>query len=204
MNSFALMNADDNNSKKRTARGPLRWEQSYRLLELLQRNPNIGAAELQIEGASIGIEISIRTAFRFLERFRRTDGNIFNCANNHLQTVTAILQSAAPGKPLSPYEISQAALERGVSLHLATVYRILRKLVGTGTLVQQDDGHKTLYEWKREQAPHGRISCVACGQTVAFEKEYLNAMAQNICSAFDFEHDHLELTLFARCRNCRG
>lgn len=189
--------------QKPTKRGPLRWEQSFRLLELVQQNPTISAEELQIEGASVGIEISLRTAFRFLQRYRISEGDIFKYARTHLQIVTQVLQSAGSGHSLSPSDIRQAALEQGASLHLSTVYRILQKLVTTGTVVHKDDGKKTFYEWKREKAPHGRLTCKSCGQTIEFEKDYLNNLAQSICSTFDYEHEHLELTLHAYCRRCR-
>lgn len=188
---------------RRTKRGPLRWEQSYRLLEIVQQNPAISAEELQLEGASIGIEIGIRTAFRFLERYRLTDGNIFSYAKTHLQMVTEILQASSPSPPLSPFDIRELALEQGISLHLSTVYRILRKLVATGTVIQQDKGKRTLYEWKREQPRQGRITCMTCGQTIEFEKGYLDGLAESICSTFDYEHHHLELILYAQCRRCR-
>jgi Fe2+ or Zn2+ uptake regulation protein len=200
------MNHNDDQTdqtKKRTKRGPLRWEQSYRLLELVEKNPQICAEELQIEGASIGIEISVRTAFRFLQRYRLTNGDIFKYARTHLQIVTELLQKTLPGQPLSPLDIKQLALERGASLHLSTVYRILHKLVATGTIVQYDDGNRIHYEWKRERLPHGRITCVSCGQTIEFEKAYLNNLAESICSTFDYQHDRLEFTLHAHCRRCR-
>ena len=69
-------------ANKNARRGPLRWEQSYRLLEIIQANPKIGAQELQLEAATFGVEIGIRTAFRFIERFRASDGNIFNYSKN--------------------------------------------------------------------------------------------------------------------------
>ncbi len=51
--------------KESTRKGPLRWEWSYRLFAVIEKSPNITAEQLQAEGACIGIEISLRTAFRF-------------------------------------------------------------------------------------------------------------------------------------------
>lgn len=197
------MNQHHNQSNKRIRRGHLRWEQSFRLLQIVERNPQITAEELQIEGATIGIEISLRTAFRFLERYRSSNGNIFNYARTHLQIVTEILQATPSGQPLSPFQIKDVALEQGVCLHLSTVYRILHKLVATGAVIQKDNSKQRLYEWRREQSPHARITCVACGQTVEFEKDYLNSLAKNLCSTFDYQHDRLDLTLHAYCPRCQ-
>jgi Fe2+ or Zn2+ uptake regulation protein len=195
------MDLQKENLKKRTRRGPLRWEQSYRLLEIVHQNPAIAAEELQLEGAAVGIEISIRTAFRFLERYRHSNGDLFNYSKTHLQIVTEILRTT--GHSLGPMDIRDVALEQGISLHLSTVYRILHKLTATGTVVQQDKGKKTLYHWKHEKPAQARITCVTCGQTIEFEKDYLNGLAQSICTTFDYEHHYLELTLHARCRHCR-
>lgn len=192
-----------NKGSEHRRRGPLRWAQSYRLLEIVARHPEITASELQIEGATIGIEISLRTAFRFLQRYRLSDGDVFKYARTHLQIVADILQGAPPDQLLSASDIRELALERGVSLHVSTVYRILDKLVATGVLIHEDKEPKTFYQWKRESVAHGRIICQSCGRCVEFEKDYLKGLAQNICSSFDYQHDHFELTLHAYCGQCR-
>jgi hypothetical protein len=109
-----MMNSFNDDTTDGAKRGPLKWEQSFRLMGLVKRNPSISAEELQLEGATIGIEISVRTAFRFLERYRRAGGDVFRRATSHLQMITTILEAAPPGQLLSPSEICEAALERGV------------------------------------------------------------------------------------------
>ena len=204
---FQIPNQESNKLEpklsKNARRGPLRWEQSYRLLEIIQANPAIGAQELQLEAATLGIEVGIRTAFRFIERFRTSGGNIFKYSKTHLQILTGLLQAAAPGTFLAPVDMKELALEQGISLHLSTVYRILHKLVVTGTVIQHNLGGKTLYEWKRDDKPQGRIICVGCSQTISFEEEYLQGLAKTICTKFDYEHHRLELTLHALCRQCQ-
>jgi hypothetical protein len=69
-------------------KGPLCWERSYRLFEIIDKVPDITAEQLQIEGACLGIEISVRTAFRFLKRYRENKGNLFQSHRTHLQIVT--------------------------------------------------------------------------------------------------------------------
>lgn len=185
----------------------MRWEQSYRLLELVSRRPDVSAEELQIEGASIGIEISLRTAYRFLQRYRHSGGEVLNYPRTHLGVVSEILKNDPEGRRYSPLELRQAALLRGVSLHLSTVYRILQKLVLAGTVVQFDEGGsgRVLYQWLRTGAEaQGTIICIVCGRTVAFEKSYLNSLAMSICSHFNYEHERMEFVLHAYCPDCRS
>jgi Fe2+ or Zn2+ uptake regulation protein len=193
----------DYSNRKRGGKGPLQWEQSYRLIDVVRSNPSITAEELQLEGASIGIEISTRTAFRFLERFRATKGDIVKSFRPHLQVVASVMREADPEQFLTANAIQEKALELGRSLHLSTVYRILHRLVATGTAVQTEIKGSTFYSWKREAKPHGHVKCIMCGRTVEFQKDYLDGLAKNICSSFDFEFQGFELTLLAKCKHCQ-
>ncbi len=193
----------DYSKRKRGGKGPLQWEQSYRLIDVVRTNPSITAEELQLEGASIGIEISTRTAFRFLERFRSTKGDIVKSFRPHLQVVANVMRNADPEQFLTAHSIQEKALEQGISLHLSTVYRILHRLVATGTAVQQEIKGATFYTWKRETSHHGHVKCVMCGRTVEFHKDYLDGLAKNICSSFDFEFQAFDLTLLAKCKHCQ-
>lgn len=188
--------------RKRGGKGPLQWEQSYRLLDVVRVNPSITAEQLQMEGASIGIEISTRTAFRFLERYRSTKGDIVKSFRPHLQVVANVMRDADPDFLFTASIIQEKALEQGVSLHLSTVYRILRRLVSTGTAVQTEIKGVTFYTWKRETSHHGHVKCVMCGRTVEFQKDYLDGLARNICASFDFEFEAFDLTLLAKCKHC--
>jgi Fe2+ or Zn2+ uptake regulation protein len=194
----------DDLKRKRGGKGPLQWEQSYRLIDAVRRNPSITAEELQVEGASIGIEISTRTAFRFLERFRATKGDIVKSFRPHLQVVANVMREADPEQFFTANAIQEKALEQGRSLHLSTVYRILHRLVATGTAVQTEIKGATFYSWKREAKLHGHVKCVMCGCTVVFKKDYLDNLAKDICSSFNFEFEDFELTLLAKCKHCRS
>lgn len=193
---------DRKSNHKRKAKGPLQWEQSYRLLELVRADPSITAQELQLESASIGIEISTRTAFRFLERFRLAKGDIVKSSRPHLQVVARVLQEADAEHQFTASSIQERALEQGITLHLSTIYRILHRLVASGTAVQTEVKGCTFYAWKREASYHGTLKCVLCSKVVAFQKDYLDRLATNICSSFEFEFQSFEFTLLAKCRHC--
>lgn len=187
----------------RTRLGPLKWDLSYRLFQLIEQNPSISAEDLQIEGAAIGIEISLRSAFRFLERFRAANGNVFKTAPTHLQIVSRILLDTPLGIKLSAIEIKEKASEQSACLHLSTIYRILQRLVSTGAIVQSDNGTAHTYQWKRQSANHGHIVCVICGRNVEFHKEYLEGLAESICCSFDVQYTKSEFNLYGLCQQCR-
>lgn len=183
-------------------RGPLRWEQSYRIFELIQANAAITAEELQAEAACIGVEISIRSAFRFLQRYRECKGDVFR-SENHLQVIATMLRSAEPGLHFTAHDIQELAAGNGVCLHLSTIYRILHRLVGSGTIVQLDRGRLTLYEWRREEPQHGHLICTVCQRAIEFYQEHLEGLAKQICNSFEYEHGNFSFTLNGVCRQCR-
>jgi Fur family ferric uptake transcriptional regulator len=190
-------------SGKSVRKGPLRWEWSYRLFAVIEKTPEITAEQLQTEGALLGIEISLRTAFRFMRRYRENQGDLFKSGRTHLQTIAGILQNVPAGEHLTPLDIQAAAAEGGVILHLTTVYRILQKLVASGTVVQLDKERKTFYEWKRDELHHGHLTCVVCGRTIEFHQDYLDSLARHICTKFNYEYQRFDFSLRACCPNCR-
>ena len=199
-----LMNDPSSSQKSTRQRGPLHWEQSYKLLGLIQNNPNISAEHLVQAGTSIGITISLRTAFRFLQRFRSNKGDLFRCTNTHLKVIAEILQEAKAGNHLTALDLQQLALKRGETLHLTTVYRILHRLVSSGAVLELQKGRNTLYEWKRSNEHHGHLSCVKCGRTIEFDHDYLDDMAQKICQSLHYEYLKFEFNLLAYCTRCRN
>ena len=159
---------------------------------------------MQVEGACLGIEISIRTAFRFLKRYRENKGDLFQSSRSHLQIVANVLQNAPAGEHLTPLDIQATAADSGVILHLTTVYRILQRLVAAGTVVQLGKERKTFYEWKRDDLHHGHLTCIVCGKTIEFHQDYLDNLAKHICSQFSYEYQRFDFTLQACCPNCKG
>ncbi len=196
------------NQRVRQARpikkGPLQWERSYRLFEIIESNPDLTAEQLQSEGACLGIEISVRTAFRFLKRYRENGGDLFKSNHTHLQVVANILQNAQAGEHLTPLDIQALAVDTGVILHLTTVYRILQRLVAAGTVVQLGKNRKTFYEWRRDQLHHGHLTCIVCGRTIEFHQDYLDGLARHICNKFGYQYRRFDFRLQACCQNCRS
>ena len=184
-------------------KGPSQWERSYRLFEIIENNRDLTAEHLQAEAACLGIEISLRTAFRFLKRYRENGGDLFKSNRTHLQVVANILQNAQPGEHFTPLDIQALAADTGVILHLTTVYRILQRLVAAGTVVQLGKNRKTFYEWRRDELHHGHLTCILCGKTTEFHQDYLDGLARQLCAKFGYEYKRFDFMRQACCQNCR-
>lgn len=183
--------------------GPLRWEQSQKLFEIIQKMPDISAVELQAQGAAQGIEMSIRSAFRFLKRYRDSEGDIFRGNQTHLQMVANILRNAKAGAHLSPQAIKQIAAQSGRNLHITTIYRILQRLLSAGTIVHMEKNKKSLYEWKRGETHHGHLNCLVCGNTIEFHQDYLDNLAKFVCNRFGHELKRFDFLLYSYCPKCK-
>jgi Fur family ferric uptake transcriptional regulator len=183
--------------------GPLRWEQSQKIFEIIQKKPEITAAQLQAEGAALGVEMSVRSAFRFLKRYRDSDGDIFKDNQTHLQIVANILRNSKAGTHLSPQAIKQIAAQSGRDLHMTTIYRILQRLLSAGTIVHLEKNKKSVYEWKRGEAHHGHLNCLICDSTIEFHQDYLDELAKFICNRFGHDLKRFDFTLFSYCPKCK-
>jgi Fur family transcriptional regulator, ferric uptake regulator len=158
---------------------------------------------LRAEGAGLGVEMSIRSAFRFLRRYRDSDGDLFKDNQTHLQMVANILRNARPGTHLSPQAINQIAAQSGRNLHMTTIYRILQRLLSAGTIVQLEKNKKSVYEWKRGQVHHGHLNCLVCGSTIEFHQDYLDNLAKFICNRFGHDFKRFDFSLYSYCPKCK-
>ena len=183
--------------------GPLRWEQSQKIFEIIQKQADITATQLQAEGAALGVEMSVRSAFRFIKRYRDSNGDLFKDNQTHLQIVANILRNARAGTHLSPQAIKQIAAQDGRDLHITTIYRILQRLLSAGTIVHIEKNKKSAYEWKRGEAHHGHLNCLVCDSTIEFHQDYLDNLAKFVCSRFGHELKRFDFLIYSYCPKCQ-
>ena len=158
---------------------------------------------MQEDGAALGVEVSIRSAFRFLKRYRDSDGDLFKGNQTHLQIVANILRNAREDTHLSPQAIKEIAAQSGRNLHMTTIYRILQRLLSTGTIVHLEKNKKSAYEWKRGQVHHGHLNCLICGDTIEFHQDYLDHLAKFVCNRFGHDFKRFEFSLYSYCPKCK-
>jgi len=114
------------------------------------------------------------------------------------EAIRQALQGAAA--PLSAAEVHESARGDVPSLSLATVYRVLKRLVKTGDLaVVQLPGEVPLYEVSGK-SHHHFFRCRQCGHMYQI-KGCVAALKPLVPRGFKME-DH-ELFLFGLCAECR-
>lgn len=137
-----------------------------------------------------------------LDRFRRY-------LRDHRQPVTrqrdlvaeAVLTSE---DHLSVEQIQRRLKEQGAQVGLATIYRTLEVLVGSGLVRAHDfgQGYKR-YEPMPAQAHHEHLICVRCGRVEEFTNERLERMLPIIADEHEFRHQSHRVEIYGLCRECQ-
>jgi Fur family ferric uptake transcriptional regulator len=172
------------------------------IFEILNNQPGLTAHQLQSTAAEEGLTISLVSAYRALRKYRTSGGALENSESRCLQVVSAVLKNCPEGTHLTASEISAQANESDLSIHKATIYRMLARLKVIGYVQTIDKGRKRYYEWKRGGTDHAHLSCIHCGSTIEFEQDYLNEIAEQICSRFQYDFKGIEFTVRSRCPAC--
>jgi Fur family ferric uptake transcriptional regulator len=173
------------------------------IFQILSAERGLSATQLQQRAQDAGIELTTPSAYRALRSFRESDGKLEQSDTRCLKAVSSILQNAASGEHLTATDILGRALELGLSLHKATVYRVLARLVSIGLVAPMDRGRQKYYEWKREEENHGHLTCVECGQMIEFHQDKLDFIANDICKRLGYQFQGIEFVVRSLCPTCR-
>ncbi|MGH7518606.1 MAG: Fur family transcriptional regulator [Gemmatimonadales bacterium] len=137
-----------------------------------------------------------------LDRFRR------HLREQHLP-ITRQRDLVAQAVLLSDEHLSVDSIQRrlqdqGERVGLATIYRTLDVLVGSGLVRAQDfgEGFKR-YEPMAQQSGHEHLICVRCGRVVEFQNERLERMLPIIADEYAFQHQWHRVEIHGVCPDCR-
>lgn len=150
-----------------------------------------------------GLQLTLLSAYRTLRAFRDSKGKLEQSETRCLKEVSSILQDADPGEHLTAGQILERANDRNLSLHLATIYRVLARLSTLGLVLAIDRGRQKLYEWKREDSHHGHLTCIRCGKTIEFHQDYLDELGRQISNRFGYNFARMEFIVRSLCAMCR-
>ncbi|HET8623519.1 MAG TPA: Fur family transcriptional regulator [Gemmatimonadales bacterium] len=105
---------------------------------------------------------------------------------------------------LSVDTIQRRLHEQGERVGLATIYRTLEVLVGSGLVRAHDfgEGFKR-YEPMAQQSGHEHLICVRCGRVVEFQNERLERMLPIIADEHAFQHQRHRVEIHGVCPDCR-
>jgi Fe2+ or Zn2+ uptake regulation protein len=174
------------------------------ILQILKQEPELTAPQLQSRAQEAGLQLTLLAAYRALRTYRQSGGKLENSETRCLRAVSAILQDAAPGEHLTAVQIKNRASERHLSLHQATVYRVLAQLSAIGLVLAIDKGRQKFYEWKREEEHHGHLTCIECGETIEFHQDYLDDVGKQVCLRLGYDFARIEFIVRSLCERCRN
>lgn len=102
----------------------------------------------------------------------------------------------------SAQEIFNKLRADGQTVGLATVYRTLQAMAGTGDLdvLVRDDG-ESVYR-RCGQGHHHHLVCRNCGRTVEVSGPAVETWADSVAAEYGFRDIRHTLELFGLCRNC--
>lgn len=173
------------------------------LFQILNQDPDLTAPQLLQRAEEAGIKLTLLGAYRALRTFVASAGELENSETRCVKTVSAILKNAAPGEHLTAVQIRRRAEEQGLTLHQATVYRVLARLSAISLVLAIDKGRQKLYEWKREEEHHGHLSCIKCGRTIEFYQEYLDDLGKQVSLRHGYYFARIEFIVRSICAPCR-
>jgi Fur family transcriptional regulator, ferric uptake regulator len=137
-----------------------------------------------------------------LDRFRRY-------LRDHRQPVTRqrdlVAETVLTSEDhLSVEQIQRRLKEQGAQVGLATIYRTLEVLVGSGLVRAHDfgQGYKR-YEPMPAQAHHEHLICVRCGRVEEFTNERLERMLPIIADEHEFRHQSHRVEIYGLCHECQ-
>lgn len=173
------------------------------VFQILNRHPELTAAQLLQRFTDIGVPLTLIGAYRAIRAFKESGGRLENAEGRCLRAVAAILQDAGEAEHLSVDDIQRRAAERDLHVHQSTVYRVLNSLASLGLVRTLDKGRQKFYEWKREEEHHGHLTCIMCGKTLEFQQESLDDIAVQVCERFGYDFDRIEFVVRSLCGSCR-
>ncbi|WP_308808230.1 Fur family transcriptional regulator [Isoptericola cucumis] len=105
----------------------------------------------------------------------------------------------------SAQEIHRELQQRGEKVGLATVYRGLQRLAGTGDVdtVKTGEG-ENLYRRCATREHHHHLVCRVCGRAEEIDGPTVEEWARTTGEAYGFADITHEVELFGTCAACRG
>ncbi len=100
--------------------------------------------------------------------------------------------------------VYRALLDDGEEIGLATVYRVLTQFESAGLVERHHfEGGQAVFELS-EKGHHDHMVCVVCGRVEEFYDDIIEERQREIADRMGYEVTEHNLTLYGKCRDCRG
>ncbi|MBM9468456.1 Fur family transcriptional regulator [Nakamurella leprariae] len=122
---------------------------------------------------------------------------------NTAQRAAIVAMLEETGEFVTAQDLHSALRNTGSGIGLATVYRTLQDLAGTGELdtVRKESG-EVLYRQCAQPSHHHHLVCRSCGRTEEVKAPGVERWAKSVAEQYGFvELDH-QVELFGLCQDC--
>jgi Fur family ferric uptake transcriptional regulator len=107
--------------------------------------------------------------------------------------------------PLTAEDIYLKLREKGVSINLSTVYRILDVFVSKELITRSSlsDNKKNIYELYKQENKH-RLVCISCKKVQTLNKCPLEKFEKELEKEISFDITSHKLELYGYCQECKN
>jgi Fur family ferric uptake transcriptional regulator len=104
---------------------------------------------------------------------------------------------------ISAEEIHKKVCERYPFVNISTIYRTLNLLKKLRVISETDLGEGYVRYELLERERHHHMICRRCGETFAFEDEFLKPLQLRLLNKYGFAADLDHFAIFGLCQRCR-
>jgi Fur family transcriptional regulator, ferric uptake regulator len=115
-----------------------------------------------------------------------------------------VLEAVTKLHHASPEEIFAEVHQKARGVNVSTIYRTLELLEQLGLVTHTHLGHGAPRYHLAAEAQHVHLVCQHCGRVTELAPEAAQPLVRVLDEEHGFETDVGHLTVFGRCRDCRG
>lgn len=131
-----------------------------------------------------------------------------NYKSKHYSELLAWFQSI-PGRHVTVQEVHSYFLENGTNIGLATLYRLLDRLVAEGMVAKYsvDASSPACYEYlsrdaEEEEHTCYHVKCEKCGRLIHLHCEEMKELQEHFLNEHQFRLDPKRTVLYGICADC--
>ncbi len=115
-----------------------------------------------------------------------------------------VLEAVARLDHATPEEIAASVQQTASGVNISTIYRTLELLDNLGLVRHTHLNHGAPIYHLASDADHVHLVCQDCGRVLQVSPEAIRPLITALDEGHGFETDVAHLTVFGRCRECRG
>jgi Fur family transcriptional regulator, ferric uptake regulator len=115
-----------------------------------------------------------------------------------------VLEAVARLDHATPEEIAASVQETASGVNISTIYRTLELLDNLGLVRHTHLNHGAPIYHLASDADHVHLVCQDCGRVLQVSPDAIRPLIVALDEGQGFETDVAHLTVFGRCRECRG